>query len=83
MDSIHLSAMRKVVTGLADMMRDMDEAEHYVYSSVDIPAALYIVEVAKRAPDTMAYFPHGKWATIQAIQGRIDKELDKLKKEPQ
>ena len=81
MDSIHLSANRKTVDGLCDMMRDMDEAEHYVYSSVDIPAALYIVEVAKRAPDTIAYFPYGKWSTIQAIQGRIDKELNKLKKE--
>jgi membrane glycosyltransferase len=28
--------------------------------------------------DTEHYFPFGKWATIQAIQERIDKQLDHL-----
>lgn len=78
-----LSASRSVLDGLNNMAQDLLGDNEYVYPSayVELPVALFLVEVAKRAPDTMAYFPHGKWATIQAIQGRIEKELDKLKKE--
>jgi hypothetical protein len=83
MDSIHLSESKAVVTGLADLMRDLLDAEEYVYSHVDMPSALFIVEVAKLADDRQDYFPRGKWATIQNIQARmalcLDIELAKSK----
>lgn len=81
MNSVHLTAMRSVLDGLRAMMEFMTESNEWISSSVDVPMALFIVEVAKRAPDKAEFFPHGKWATIQAIQERIDKELDKLKKD--
>ena len=62
-------------------MDDLVDGENYVYSHVDIPAALYIIEVAKLASDTEKYFPRGKWATIQSIQQRIAHALNASIKE--
>lgn len=81
MDSIHLTDCRSVRDGLQAMMEFMVGQNEWVYSSVDIPTALFIVEVAKRAPDRDSFFPHGKWATIQAIQERIKKQLDNMEEE--
>ena len=81
MDSIHLTACRSVRDGLQAMMELMVGQNDWVYPSVEISTALLIVEVAKRAPDRDGFFPHGKWATIQAIQGRINKQLDKMEEE--
>lgn len=78
MDSIHLTANRRTLEGLRLMMFDTIGDNEYVHASVELPIALYIVEVAKRNVDTEHYFPFGKWATIQAIQERIDKQLDHL-----
>lgn len=78
MDSIHLTSSRSTLEGLKLMIHESIGDNDYVYSSVDIPVALYICEVAKRAVDIDRYFPFGKWATIQAIQERIDKQLDHL-----
>lgn len=82
MDSILLSANRKVLDGLNRIAQDMldDEACLCPSAYVEPSDALFIIEMAKRAEDREDYFPHGKWATIQAIQERVDKELDKLKK---
>jgi hypothetical protein len=44
---------------------------------VEIPTALFIVAVAQRAEDKEEWFPRGKWATIQAIQSKIDREINK------
>lgn len=85
MDYIHLSESKAVVTGLADLMRDLVDGEQYVYTFVDAASALYIVEIAKLAEDRQEYFPRGKWATIQNIQARIalaiDTEIAKTKEE--
>uniref|UniRef100_A0A6M3LQN1 Uncharacterized protein n=1 Tax=viral metagenome TaxID=1070528 RepID=A0A6M3LQN1_9ZZZZ len=45
---------------------------------VEVPIALLIIEVAKIAEDRDEWFPCGKWATIQAIQGRVENELKTL-----
>lgn len=45
---------------------------------VEVPIALLIIEIAKMSEDRDAWFPCGKWATIQAIQGRVEKELKTL-----
>ncbi len=82
MDSILLSANRKVIEGLNAMSQDMlGIVNGYIDSAyVEVPIALLLIEVAKRAEDRADFFPHGKWATIQAIQDRVNRQLDKLKK---
>ena len=37
--------------------------------------ALLVIEAAKRAEDRVEWFPRGKWATIQAMQERTEREL--------
>lgn len=85
MDYIHLSESKAVVTGLADLMRDLIDGEMYVYPFVEAASALLILEIAKLAEDRHEYFPRGKWATIQNIQARIafaiDAEIAKTKEE--
>lgn len=83
MDSILLSANRKVIEGLNAMSQDMlGIVNGYIDSAyVELPEALFIIELARRAEDKEEWFPYGKWATIQAIQERTHRELDKLKKE--
>lgn len=82
MDSILLSANRKVIEGLNAMSQDMlGIVNGYIDSAyVELPEALFIIELARRAEDKAEWFPHGKWATIQAIQERTYRELAKMKK---
>lgn len=82
MDSILLSANRKVIEGLNAMSQNMlGIVNGYLDSAyVELPEALFIIELARRAEDKDEWFPHGKWATIQAIQERVNRQLDKLKK---
>ncbi len=75
MDSIYLSESSKVLEGLKLALHDFDDAEEVVQTYVDVANALFIVEIAKFIPDEYGYFPGGKWATIQNIQGKIDKEM--------
>lgn len=83
MDSILLSANRKVIEGLNAMSQNMlGIVNGYLDSAyVELPEALFIIELARRAEDRDEWFPHGKWATIQAIEERTYRELDKLKRE--
>lgn len=68
---VTLTANNKVLTGLRLLMEYARQKT--LQPTVDIPTALKLVEVAKDAQDLPSFFPHGKWATIQAIQERIDK----------
>ena len=45
---------------------------------VSVEVALLIIEIAKRAEDREEWFPCGQWATIQAIQARVDEQLQKV-----
>jgi hypothetical protein len=54
---------------------DFFDAEQWVAYWVEVPQALFLVEVMKRAEDRAEWFPHGKWATIQSFQDRIDKAI--------
>jgi hypothetical protein len=78
LDFILLSASIPVLNGLDLMLEKAIGANHYVREYVDLEIALLIVEVAKLAPDLDEWFPRGKWATIQAIQGRCELELTKI-----
>lgn len=79
MDYIHLSDSSKVIEGLAEMTRVLlaDNYDEVIQTYVDVPTSLFVVEIAKRAEDNSDWFPRGKWATIQHIEGKIDAEISK------
>ena len=76
MDFVELGGSR-VVEGIGKMLDAALGKPHGHTDSrlVDVPTALMIVEIAKRADDRDDWFPCGQWATIQAIQGRVEKQL--------
>lgn len=39
--------------------------------NVDLPAMAWLVQVCRHLPDDPERFPHGKWATIQRIEGQL------------
>lgn len=68
-----------VCDGLGLMLEAALGAHGYTNSRlVEVPIALLIIEIAKLAEDRDEWFPSGKWATIQAIQGRVEKQLKGL-----
>jgi len=78
MDSILISTTETVRDGLAAMLEAAIGYHDIVQVFVPLQWALVIVSLAKDAPDKEEWFPYGKWATIQALQGRIDMEIDKV-----
>jgi hypothetical protein len=77
-DSVQLSASERVLDGLRDMLCAAIGPHEYVHRHVEAPIALLIIEAAKRAEDRQEWFPHGRWATIQAMQERTERELRKM-----
>jgi hypothetical protein len=77
-DDIHLTDSSRVADGLSDMLKASIGEHDYAHHYVSVPVALFIVAVAKRAPDHAEWFPRGKWATIQNIESRIEKMLDEI-----
>lgn len=78
MDFIDLGGSR-VVDGLGLMLEAALGSHGYTDSNlVEVPIALLIIEIAKVAEDRDEWFLCGKWATIQAIQSRVEKELKTL-----
>jgi hypothetical protein len=75
MHAVLLSDSSKVVDGLSAMMDAAVGPHDSVYSYVSVEIALLIVEIAKLAEDRAEWFPRGKWATIQAIEERIQLQL--------
>ena len=73
--SLLLTESSLVQRGLEDMLTHYIGDHGYFLSHVDLPIALYVVEIAKRAEDRHEWFPRGKWATIQSIQALCDIEL--------
>jgi len=73
MEFVKLSDSSEVLDGFRAMLRRyiLEETE-YVQPLVSVEVALLLVAIAKRAHDEDIWFPHGKWATIQAIEDRID-----------
>jgi len=66
--------LEDMLDAASDGMRGIIEDSIYT----DIATALLVIEIAKRAEDQDDWFPCGKWATIQAIQGRCTEQLDTL-----
>lgn len=78
MDLINLSNSPSVINGLSQMLTAAIGPHEYQLTYVDIPLALFIVEIAKRAEDRPEWFPRGRWATIQSIESNIEDELSNL-----
>lgn len=73
-DLLHVSDSPAVLNGLRAMMEDLkgqDEAE-IIRPWMEIEPVLFLLEIMKRADDRDIWFPHGKWATIQAVTARVD-----------
>jgi len=78
MDTISISRHSEVRSGLSAMIESAIGPHEIVQVFVSMQWALFIVALAKRAPDKPEWFPKGKWATIQAIEDRIVNELQKI-----
>jgi hypothetical protein len=61
--------------GLADMLTAAIGVHGYSLEHVDVQLSLLVIEAAKRAEDRDEWFPRGKWATVQAMQARTEREL--------
>ncbi len=82
MDSLCLSDSASVCEGLDRMLTAAIGEHGYRMAAVEAGAALLVLEAAGRAEDRPEWFPRGKWATIQAMQERVEVELQKLFQEP-
>ena len=75
LDSVMLTDSPRVREGLVDMLTAAIGEHGYILGYVDVAVALLVIEAAKRADDREDWFPRGKWATVQAMQERTDREL--------
>lgn len=78
MDSVYLTDSPGVRSGLEDMLTAAIGGHGYELRHVDVSLALLVIEIAKRAPDREDWFPSGKWATVQAMQAVVERELEKI-----
>mgnify|MGYP003406614353 CR=1 FL=1 len=75
LDTVMLTDSPLVRDGLADMLTAAIGEHGYSLGHVDVQLALLVIEAAKRAEDREDWFPRGKWATVQAMQERTEREL--------
>lgn len=75
LDSVMLTDSDRVRDGLADMLTAAIGDHAHELRHVDVSLALLVIEAAKRAEDREEWFPRGKWATVQAMQERVEREL--------
>jgi len=81
MDYVQIAGSERVKDGLCQMMDAASDGMSGLLDGgklVDVSTALLVIEIAKRAGDRDEWFPCGKWATIQAIQGRCEEQLKTL-----
>lgn len=75
LDSVRLTDSDRVRDGLEDMLTAAIGEHGYDLGFVEPGLALLVIEAAKRADDRDDWFPRGKWATVQAMQERTEREL--------
>ena len=75
LDSVQLTDSDRVRDGLEDMLTAAIGEHGYGLGFVEPGLALLVLEAAKRAEDRDDWFPRGKWATVQAMQERVEREL--------
>lgn len=75
LDSVLLTDSDRVRDGLESMLTAAIGEHGYGLRFVQPELALLVIEAAKRAEDRDDWFPRGKWATVQAMQERTEREL--------
>ena len=75
LDSVLLTDNQDTREGLIAMLTAAIGPHGYDLCHVDVQLALLVIEAAKRAKDREDWFPRGRWATVQAMQERVDHEL--------
>jgi hypothetical protein len=65
--------------GLESMLTAAIGDHGYRLQHVDLSVACMVLIIALRAPDLDEWFPHGKWATLQRIQGGIEESMKQIK----
>ncbi len=75
-DSVYIGGSNHVLDGLGVMLEAALSDHDLVRGWMGVPTLLYVLEIAKRAEDRPEWFPHGKWATIQSLQVKVEKALD-------
>ena len=75
LDSVRLTDSDRVRDGLEDMLTAAIGDHGYDLGFVEPGLALLVIEAAKRAEGRDEWFPRGKWATVQAMQERVEREL--------
>lgn len=78
MDFVELYEHETTGRGLMLMMDAAIGPNTHVQKHVAVCIALFVEAIARVAEDKPEWFPHGKWATIQGIQGRIYAEINKI-----
>ena len=88
MDLIRITDSPAVLDGLR-MMLDATLGKgagdgYLPCATVEAPTALLVLAIARLADDDdqrkdgEEWFPRGKWATIQALESRVERELSRL-----
>ena len=75
LDYVLLTDSPTVRDGLSEMLTAAIGEHGYMLECVDVAVALLVIEAAKRADDRDDWFPRGKWATVQSMQERTEREL--------
>lgn len=78
MDMIQIAERQLAYEGLELMLTAAIGGHDYSKGWVPFEIACMVEQLARAAEDRDEWFPLGKWATIQALQGRIDAEIKKL-----
>lgn len=78
MESILLFDHGPAGDGLTLMLTHYLGDHDLVYKFVDLSIALMVVEIARKAEDKEEFFPYGKWAQIQTIEGRCSAEIERI-----
>jgi hypothetical protein len=82
LDVVLLTNSPSVRDGLNKMLTAAVGEHGYTLEWEELPIALLLIEIAKRANDREDWFPHGRWATIQHMQHIVDEEMRKLFRTP-
>jgi hypothetical protein len=80
--SLVCQGLVSMVDALCGLYDGLSCEDTWFRSYMEAGPILIVIELAKRAEDKPEWFLHGKWATIQSLQGRVDAELTRLCSSP-
>jgi len=71
----------ELLPSTAEALNSLEIIGHVGRVNVDEQAMAWLTFVLKELPDEARYFPHGKWATIQHIEGTLQRMAAQRAKE--